>query len=343
VAKAKKDTQAHYSEIVKDIQANKFAKIYALDGEEPYYIDKISDLLEEKVLQPHEKDFNLTIFYGKDTTALEVQNACNRYPMFADKQLIILKEAQSMKGIEALEPYINNPMPSTILVVCYKYKKFDGRSKMIKSIDKHGLCFTSEVVRDYQMSKWLSSYLSSKKIQASEQVLELLITYLGTDLQKVVNEIDKVLINLPSDKIITPELVEKYVGISREYNVFELPAAILKGNIQQAFRIVQYFEANPKDAPMVLVLGSFYNSFQKLYQYHYLSNQPDSAIAAALKINPFLVKDYKAYARSFSLTRTEAILKILYTYNQASLGALPVATNTDGVLIKELCAKIVFG
>ncbi len=339
---AKKDSSSHFSEIYKDIKAGNLKPIYALDGEEPYYIDLLSDLLEASVLQPHEKDFNQTILYGKDTTWTEVLNVCNKYPMFAEKQLVILKEAQTLKDIEKLENYILKPMQSTVLVICYKYKKIDTRKKFGKLLGEKTVAFTSDPIRDYQMDKWVANYLSDKKINYDAKVIETLVTYLGTDLQKVVNEVDKMLINLPQDKTITLELIEKYVGISREYNVFELPQAILKGNTEQAFRIVNYFEANPKDAPMVVVLTALYSSFQKLYAYHYLANHPDATIAAQLKIAPFLVKDYRSYGKLFSLYRTEKVLEVLYKYSQASLGVTPVATNLEGTLIKELCAQIVY-
>jgi DNA polymerase III subunit delta len=337
---AKKEAGISEQEIIKDIEKGNFAGIYGLHGEEPYYIDKISDLLEEKALQPHEKDFNLSIFYGKDANWSDVLSACRRYPMFAEKQLVILKEAQMMKDLDKLDVYLENPMPSTIFVIAHKYKAFDGRKATSKLIKKNGILFTSEVVKEYEIKNWISGYLSSKGISADAKVLDVLSTYLGTDLQKIINEIGKVLLNEPQLKNLTTTHIEKYIGISREYNVFELPNTLMKGDAENTFRMVNYFIANPKDSPMVLIVGSLFNNFQKLYNYHFVANKSQGEIAGALKISPYFVKDYQLFARKYPLQKTESALHLIKEYNLKSLGIDNTASQAG--LVKELVTRLFY-
>ncbi len=337
---AKKKEGVSEKEIIASIEKGQYATLYALDGEEPYYIDKICDLLEQKVLTTAEKDFNLSIFYGKDAVWSEVVSACRRFPMFAEKQLVILKEAQAMRDLDKLEVYLDNPSETTIFVIAYKYKTLDKRKSFTKKIQQKGICFTSDPIKEYNIKDWISTYLSSKKLQADAKVLETLAVYLGTDLQKIINEIDKVLLNIPNATTLTSELVEKYIGISREYNVYELPNALLTLDIEATYRMVNYFAANPKDAPMVLVLGSFFAKFQQLYTYHFIKNKPQGEIAAAIKVNPYFVKDYATYARHFTLEKTEKALHLLKEFNLKSLGVNNTASEQS--LLKEMVTKLLY-
>jgi DNA polymerase III subunit delta len=337
---AKSAKSVSEKDVLASIQSRNYAPVYGLDGEEPYYIDKITDYIENNVLTDVEKDFNLTVFYGKDANWSDVVSACRRFPMFAKRQVVILKEAQTMKDINMLDVYLTQPTPTTIFVIAHKYKKFDGRSTLAKSIQKHGIYFTSDVVKEYNIKAWMASYLSEKKITASPKVIDTLSIYLGTDLQKIINEIDKVLINVPNAKELTPDLVEKYIGISKDYNVFELPNAILHADIDKTFRMLNYFIANPKDAPMVLVLGTLFNALQKLYGYHFVANRQQGEIASALKVPPFFVKDYVQYAKRYNLQKTEEALLMMREYNLKAVGVENAASQES--LLKELVTRLFY-
>jgi DNA polymerase III subunit delta len=335
---AKKANSINEKDIVARIKAGNYAPVYGLDGEEPYFIDKITDFIENNILKPEEKDFNLTTFYGRDANWSDVVSACRRFPMFAEKQIVLLKEAQTMKDISKLEVYLAAPTPTTIFVIAHK--KFDGRTTLPKLIQKHGIYFTSDVIKEYQINAWITKYLAEKKIEASPKVIETLGVYLGTDLQKIINEIDKVLLNVPDARELTEALVEKYIGISHDYNVFDLPTAIFTADIEKTFRMLNYFVANPKEAPMVLVLGTLFTKFQQLYAYHFVANKSPGEIASAMKINPYFVKDYHAYANRFNLAKTESAIHILKEYNLKALGVRNTAS-PEG-LLKELITRLFY-
>ena len=326
------------NDLLKQIKKGELKPVYAFDGEEPYYIDLLCDAFEQDVLAPHEKDFNFTTFYGKDADWASVVNECRSYPAFAQRRLVILKEAAQLKGLSELENYVLNPSPTTILVIAHKYKKIDGRSNLVKSIKKTGVYQTFDKIKDYNLSDWILQYCHSKQIQINPSNADLLGTYLGTDLQKIVNELEKVLINVGEGKEITAELIEKYIGISKEYNVFQYPTAILERNAEKSFRIANYFIANPKEGPLMLVTAMLYGQFSKLYQYHYVKNMPAKDIASVLKINPYFVKDYQKSAQFYSLSQTIEAIEIIHQYNLHAVG-MHTATN-DLTLLKELTAKL---
>lgn len=326
------------NELIRNIKNGDLGPVYAFDGEEAYYIDLLCDVFEEHVLQPHEKDFNLKIFYGKDSTASAIVNECRSYPAFAQRRLVIVKEAAQLKDLAELEPYVQHPLESTVLVLAHKHKKIDGRTTLLKAIKKQGVHLSFDKVKDYQLTDWILNYCSTNKIRITPANAELLGTYLGTDLQKIVNELEKVLLNVGAEKEITAELIERYIGISKEYNVFAFPKAILERNIERSFRIATYFIANPKEGPLVVVASSLYAEFAKLYQYHYVKNQPEKEIAAIMKLNPFFVKDYKKAAERYSLSQTIEAIIAIQRFNLNTIG-MHVANN-DMNLLKELTAKL---
>lgn len=326
------------NELIRKIKNGEFSPVYAFDGEEAYYIDLLCDVFEQDILQPHEKDFNLKIFYGKDTSWSAVVNECRSYPAFAQRRLVILKEASQMKDLIELEGYVQNPLDSTILVIAHKHKKIDGRTGFLKAIKKQGVHLTFDKVKDYQLSDWILNYCNTNKIKITPMNAELLGTYLGTDLQKIVNELEKVLLNVGPEKEITAELIERYIGISKEYNVFAFPKAILERNVERCYRIANYFIANPKEGPLVVVASSLYAEFSKLYQYHYLKSQPEKEIAATMKLNPFFVKDYKKAAGHYNLAQTIEAIIAIQRFNLNTIG-MHVANN-DMNLLKELTAKL---
>jgi DNA polymerase-3 subunit delta len=326
------------NELIKQIKKGELKTVYAFDGEEPYYIDLLCDAFEQDVLQAHEKDFNLTIFYGRDSDWSAVANECRSYPAFSQRRLVILKEAAQLKDFNMLDGYIQNPLASTVFVIAHKYKKIDGRSSILRSIKKHGVHLTFDKVRDYNLSDWILNYCTTKNIKITLANAELLGTYLGTDLQKIVNELDKVLINVEEGREITAELIEKYIGISKEYNVFAYPMAIFERNAEKSYRIANYFIANPKEGPMILVTSMLYGQFSKLYQYHYAKAMPAKDIASNLKIGQFFIKDYQKAAQFFNLSQTISAIEILHEYNLQAIG-MNVAHN-DNRLLKELTSKL---
>ncbi len=329
-----------YEEIISDLKKRIFKPVYFLAGEEPYYIDVITDYIGEKVLQESEKAFNQIVLYGEDTTIYEVIEIARRFPMMASHQVIIVKEAQTLKKIEELAAYIEMPLQSTILVINYKYRTPDKRTKFFKVLEKQGLYFESPRLRDYQIPGWIERYLMSRGIKTDPNASAMLTEYLGTDLHKIVNELDKLIITLPADKpVITSSLIEKNIGISKEFNNFELQKAIGEKNILKANMIIRYFSDNQKDNPITLTIASLFGFFSKLLTYHYLTDRSRNNVAAALKINPYFVKDYESSAIKYDVGRTVKVINLLRTYDMRSKGFGDPGTD-PGDLLKELVYKI---
>lgn len=331
---------ATYEEIMSDLKNRIFKPVYFLAGEEPYYIDLISGYIEEKVLPEAEKSFNQMILYGDDTNIPSIIDLARRFPMMSSHQVIIIKEAQSLKKIEDLVIYLEKPLNSTILVICYKYKTLDKRTKLFKVLETHGVYFESARVRDYLIPGWIERYLMLKGIKTDPNASAMLTEYLGTDLHKIVNELDKLIITLPEGKpMITTALIEKNIGISKDYNNFELQKAIGERNIRKSNMIVHYFANNPKDNPLTLTISSLFTYFSKLLTYHYLTDKSKNNVAAALKVNPFFVKEYENSATKYNVAKTVQIISLLRTYDMRSKGFGDPGTE-PGDLLKELIYKI---
>lgn len=325
--------------ILADWKKSKFKPVYWLEGEEEYYIDKLVQYAEHQILSDAEAGFNLTIFYGKDADWTAVINACRRYPMFAERQVVLLKEAQQMRDIDKLEAYIEKPLASTVFVVSYKEKKVDGRSKLAKLLKEKAELFTTKKMYENQLPDWTSELVRSKGYTISQKALLLLVDHIGNDLSRIDNEVDKLLVNLAGRNNITEDDIEKYVGVSKEYNVFELQDAFAKKDKVKAIRIIQYFESNPKAAPIQLILPSLYNFFSKAYMVFGQSASDEKSVAAAIGVNPYFVKDYLAAARNYSYAGIEQGLLLLHSYNLKSVGVGSAGTE-DGALLKELAVKI---
>ena len=332
-------------DILKDLRNRKFKPLYLLHGEEPYYIDLIANYVEHELLPEAEKGFNQTVFYGKDTEIISVLGAAKRYPMMADYQVVLVKEAQDMKwgkedddkkSINPLLNYLENPLPGTILVFCYKYGRFDKRKKTYKAIEKNGLIFESTPLYDSKVPAWIEGCIKAKGYRINQQAVFMLSEYLGNDLSKIANEIEKLTLNINSGAEITLELVQNNIGISREYNVFELQTALGKKDVFKANQIVNYFEANPKANPLVLLLGNLNNFFSKVLAFHYVKDR--SNLARDLGVNPYFVKDYEQAARSYNYEKTMTIISYLREYDLKSKGLESNAE--DGALLKELMFKI---
>ncbi len=334
-------------EIIKDLTNRKYKPLYLLHGDEPYFIDLVSNHVEHKLLPDAEKGFNQTVLYGKDTDIMAVLNSAKRYPMMADYQVVLVKEAQEMKwgnesddkkGINPLLSYLENPLPSTILVFCYKYGKFDKRKKTYKAIEKNGIVFESAALYDSKIPAWIELYLTEKGYKINQQASLMLAEYLGNDLSKIVNELDKLMLNVAAGQEITLKHIHDNIGISKEYNVFELQTALSKKDALKVNRIINYFEANPKANPMVLVLGNLNNFFSKVLIYHYSKDRSPQNLARELGISPFFIKDYEQAARSYPDNKAKQIISYLREYDVKSKG---VESNTEaGGLMKELMFKI---
>ena len=335
------------TDIIKDLKNKKYKPLYLLHGEEAYFIDLVSNYVEHKLLSDSERGFNQTVFYGKDTDIMSVLNASKRYPMMADYQVVLVKEAQDMKwgsedtdkkGINPLLSYLDNPLPSTILVFCYKYGKFDKRKKTYKAIEKKGLIFESSPLYDSKVPAWVEGFISDKGYKINQQASLMLAEYLGNDLSKIANELEKLMLNVAVGQEITLKHIHDNIGISKEYNVFELQTALSKKDAYKANQIINYFEANPKANPIVLVLGNLNTFFSKVLIYHYVKDKSQQNLARELSVNPYFVKDYELAARNYNYGKTMQIISYLREYDLKSKG---VESNTDnGGLMKELIFKI---
>jgi len=325
--------------ILADWKKGKFKPVYWLEGEEEYYIDQIVQYAEHNILTEAEASFNLTVFYGKDADWTAVINACRRYPMFAERQVVLLKEAQQMRDIDKLEAYIEKPLTSTVFVVSYKEKKVDGRSKLAKLLKDKAELYTTKKLYDNQLPDWTTNLVSTKGFTIEQRALLLLVDHIGNDLSRINNEVDKLLVNLATRKNITEDDIEKYVGVSKEYNVFELQDAFAKKDRVKAIRIIQYFEGNPKAGPIQLILPSLYNFFSKAYMIFGQPARDDKSVAAAIGVNPYFVKDYLTAVRNYNYEGIESGILLLHAYNLKSIGVGSTATE-DASLLKELVVKV---
>ncbi len=329
-----------HEQILNELKRKEYSAVYLLMGEEPYYIDVISDFIQNNVLDDGEKEFDQTIVYGKDVEISTVINAAKRYPMLAKYQVVIVKEAQLMKVWDDLVYYLQNPLKSTILVFCYKYGTPDKRKKWVQEIGKIGVVYESGKLRDYEIGAWITKYCKTKNVAIEEKAIAMLAEFLGTDLSKLVNELDKLILTKPSDsKSITPELIEKNIGISKDFNVFELQVALINRNVLKANRIVRYFADNKKANPMVLTLAQLFKFFSDLMIYHYLSDKSQGNVASELKINPYFVKDYQKAAQVFNAWKTMNIISWIRETDARYKGIDNPSTD-EGELLKELVFKI---
>jgi DNA polymerase-3 subunit delta len=336
-------------EIIKDLKARKFKPVYLLHGEEPYYIDQVINYIEDHVLTDMEKGFNQTVLYGKDTDMATILNAAKRYPMMSEYQVIIVKEAQDLKWaketegagkeVEYILNYFEKPLTSTILVLGYKYANFDKRKKIFKAISKSGVVFQSDLVRDYKLAQWIEDLVAEKGYRIAPQAAALMAEYLGADLSKIANEVDKLLLNITKAVTIDTDLVQKNIGISKEYNVFELQKALASRNALKCNQIINYFADNPKSNPMVMVLANLNAYFSKVLKYHYLTNKNDAA--KELGVNPFFVKDYELAARNYNVNKAFDVISLLREYDLKSKGVDSTGNTTDGELLKELLFKMI--
>ncbi|WP_406683590.1 DNA polymerase III subunit delta [Seonamhaeicola sp. MEBiC1930] len=328
-------------QLVTDIKNKNLKPIYFLMGEEPYYIDKISDFIENYVLAEEERGFNQMILYGRDVSVEDVVGNAKRFPMMAEYQVVIVKEAQDLsRTIEKLATYAENPQPTTVLVINYKYKKIDKRKALYKSIKKSGVVFESKKLYENQVSDWIRRVLSPKGYTITPKAAQMLVEFLGTDLSKINNELEKLQIILPKESQISPEHIEENIGISKDFNNFELRKAIGERNVVKAYKIVNYFAENPKDNPMVVTVSLLFSFFSQLLHFHGLTDKSPRNVASALRINPYFVNEYITAARNYPMKNVSAIIATLRTFDVKSKG---VGANAvpQGDLLKELLANII--
>lgn len=326
------------TKILSEWKKQQFKPVYWLEGEEAYYIDLLINYAEHHLLSEADAGFNLTLFYGKDASWADVVNACRRYPMFAERQVVILKEAQQMRDLDKLESYIAQPQPTTVFIVAHKEKKLDGRSSMAKLLKKNAEVFLSEKLYDNKVPAWIQELAEEKGYQINQKAVQLLADHIGNDLSRIANELEKLMVNVPDKTTITEAHIETYVGISKEYNVFELQAAIGRKDLPKAIQIIQYFESNPKAAPIQLVLPSLYGFFSKTYMLFGLQGD-DKSLAAQMGIHPFFLKDYRQAASIYGFPGIETAILLLQSYNLRAVGVNDAGT-PDAVLLKEMLCKL---
>jgi DNA polymerase-3 subunit delta len=331
-----------FDQIINDIKNKIFFPIYFLYGEEPFYIDQLTSYIEQNALDESVKEFNQSVVYGRDVSPKDIIDLARRFPMMGNYQLVVVKEAQDIKNIEGLEPYFNSYLESTILVINYKYKKLDRRKSFYKTLNKAKDVVLFESVRlyDNQIPGWIEKTVRLLGYQIDPVASELLSEYLGNDLSTIYNELEKLIINVKAGHNITVDDIEEHIGISKDFNVFEFQKALGTKNVLKAQRIVQHFEANPKEHPLQMITVMLHNYFMKVFLYHQLSNRSVKEIAAELGVNPFFIKDYKTAASKYSTQKIKTIISQIKTLDLKSKGVGSTDGGNYGEL-KELVFKII--
>jgi DNA polymerase III subunit delta len=332
----------NFNDILSSVKKKSFAPVYLLQGDEPYFIDILCDEIEKNALEEHEKDFNQTILYGKDIKEIEeIIAIAKKYPMMAERQVVIVKEAQNLsKTFEKILPYVENPLNTTVLVFCYKYQSIKGTTKLYKTIARNGVVFTSEKVKDYQLPNWIEKKAKEMgmTIQTKESIL--LSDFLGNDLSKVVHELEKLKILVKPNEIVSAEIIEKNIGISKEYNVFELSNALSNKDYNKLSRIAHFAANNTKTFPLIMLISYLYGYYSKIMKIHFSKNKMNNTeLAKELKLHPFVVKEYQIAAKNYPPKTISRIISELKTYD-LKLKGVGSATVDEGELIKELLFKI---
>ena len=327
--------------ILAELEKKNYSPIYYLYGEEPFFIDVISDYIERNVLSDDEKAFNQQIVYGKDITIDALIHYAREYPMMAERRVIIVKEAKELnRTIANLEPYVKNPSPTTLLVICYKYGKIDGKTKLAKELNKY-VSLESKKLYESDTLKWITKYLKDNNYTITQVASQLLVNFLGTDLGRIANELNKLKIILPKGTEITPSHIEENIGISKDFNVFELQNASGKKEFPKAMQIIKYFNENQKDNAMPMITENLYQYFKKLFIYSSSIGKADAELAKEMGINPFFLKDYKVAAMNYPLKKISFCMEVI---KQTDLKSKGVESGSISYydLLKELIVKIIF-
>lgn len=331
-----------FGEIINQIQGNALRPIYFLHGEEAFYVDQIVDLAASTILSEGERDFNQTIVYAKDTQPIDVLDAATRLPMMSEKQVVIVKEAQEYKKAaqwEVFEQYFESPSKSTVLIFAHKYKKFDKRSRIYKILKKNAVLFESEGVKEYQLGGWITNYIHEKEYQISQKATALLVEFIGNDLTRIANELEKLFILIPKGEQISEKHIEKHIGISKDYNVFELVNAVLEKDVLKANKIVRYFGQNPKATHITIVLANLHTLYQRLFKAHFSKTEDPRALASMLGIHPYPAKELLLNKRKHPAKLISRNFSLLREYDLMSKG-VGNAGMPENELLKELIYKL---
>ncbi len=323
----------------KEISQRKVKPIYLLHGEEPFFLEQAEALFEQGLLSEAERGFNLSILYGRDSDAQSITDAALRYPMFADFQLIIVREAQSLRDIEKLLSYAEKPVPSTVLVLVHKHKKYPANRKLYKAIARSGVVMESKKVRDQEMAAWVDQFLRQQGYRIQPDAAQLVAEHLGNDLGRVVSELKKLMLNIEAKSSIKSEDIERYIGISREYNVFELQNALLKQDRARAWKITEHLGENIRQHPMVMIVGSLYNLYSKVYMAHFVQGASDKELAELLGVHPFFVKDYRLATSGWPIPKVERSMGVLMQYDLRTKGVEDAGTEHSSML-REMVWKL---
>jgi DNA polymerase-3 subunit delta len=337
-----------FTQIITDLKAGKYAPVYFLHGDESYYIDKISAYIQQHALDESEKAFNLHVVYGKDVDKPALISLARRYPMMAKRQVVIVREAQDIKNLipkseaekdkDILMEYITNPAPTTVLVFAHKYKTLDKRTKLAKAIEKNSVLFESKKLYDNKIPDWITDYVHGKKYKINPRTALMLSEFLGNDLTLISNELEKLMLNIKAGEEITDAHIEMYIGVSKEYNNFELQNALGNKDVLKANRIINYFASNTKNNPLVVTLGTLFSYFTKILVYHSLKEKTRATVASSLGINPYFADEYMSAAKRYPREKVHSIISELHNYDLKSKG---VDSNAeDGELLRELVFKI---
>ena len=328
-----------FEAIIKELKQGVYQPIYLLHGAESYYIEEVSNYIEKNALSDAEKGFNQTIMYGKDTDPIQLLDVLRRYPMMAERQVVILKEAQKTRGLEKLMGYFEKPLTSTIFVIAHKEKTLAKNTKVYKQLAKKGVVLESKKLYDNQVPGFIATAAKAKKLAIDQKSTVLLAEFLGSDLSKINNELNKLSLNLPEGSKVTPAIIEQYIGVSKDYNIFELNRAICERNKEKAFRIVKYFIANPKANPPVLIMGGLYSFFSKVYPFMFLKNRNDSDLMSTLKTYPMAIKDMRLFGNNYTLSQTENLIHTIAEYDLKVKGVNDNSSNKSELFI-EMVYKI---
>ena len=326
--------------LLKEIRNKKFEKIYFLHGEEPYFIDVLTKAIQDNALEESERDFNQSILYGKDAEVLSLISELKSYPMMAERRLVILKEAQYFKAIEQLESYLENPANSTIFVICYKYKTFDARKKTLKNALKNGVVFKSEKVKEYQLAEWIQQYIKTTGYELTSKACMLLIESLGNDLGRIVKELEKLAVLIEKGTIINENHIEENIGISKDYNVFELTNAVANKDNLKALKIVDYFDHNPKAADLVFVISNLFKFFSQIMRIHFLPNKSREAVARALGVHPFVAGELTNAKNKYDPRKIATNIALIHEYDLKSKGVGNTSA-TQGELMREMVYQLI--
>lgn len=330
-----------FDDIMTSLQAKQYAPVYLLMGEEGYFIDEIANYIIDHVLTNDEKEFNLTVTYGSDVDMATVINAAKRYPMMAEYQVVVVKEAQSIKNMDELAFYIQKPLRSTILVICHKHGNIDRRKKWVAEVAKQGVVFESKKLKEQQLPAFINSYMMQKGLEMDAKAAQMMADYVGTDLGRMTGELDKLIITQPKgQKRVTPEQIERNIGISKDYNVFELRNAIIAKDVMKANRIIKYFAENPKTNPIQMILAQLFSFFSNLFMAYYSPEKNDVGVASFLGLkSPWAAKDYITAMRNYSGIK---VMQILHEIRMTDARSKGVGNNSveDADLMRELVYKI---